>query len=195
MTDPSPFARLAALYSRGPSNGASTNSLDLALSRVAVAEKNLEEARSAARVAARRAGVSGSYLFEATSFIPRSTGHRWRDEALEQGKAERTQLLIRVAEAVRNPDPRFAGVGEALRRGMERGAFSAIIGETTSTADDVDDDAEAAARVEAEAKAKAEAILAAAALRDAGGPPMPKPGPKAQKILDAGTARRRPFGD
>ena len=36
----------------------------------------------------------------------------------------------------------------------------------------------------------AAAIIKAAATRDAGGPPMPKPSTLAQKILDAGAKRR-----
>jgi hypothetical protein len=92
MTDPSPFAKLAALYSRGPNNGASTNSLDLALSRVTVAEKNLEEARSTARAAARREGMRIDGLFGKCSFIRRETGERWADEAAERAHAEGKQL-------------------------------------------------------------------------------------------------------
>jgi hypothetical protein len=170
--------------------------LTTALAEVDSIEKSLAAARSNARTAARRDGVSLSNLFGKTQFIARSTGERWRDEALEQGKAERDALFLRVAAAVANPDPRFAAVSRAMREGMARGAFNVILGETTSTTDDPDA-AEAAeqARIEAEAKERAEAILAAAALRDAGGPPLPKPGPKAQRILDVARAAHRKVGD
>jgi hypothetical protein len=167
--------------------------LDVALGKIAEIERTLEGARDAARATARRAGVSGSYLFGETRFLPRSTAQRWRDEALERGKAERTALLIRVAEAVKNPDPRFAGVGEALRRGMERGAFNTILGEADPNAlDEAEAEAEAAAR----AKTTAEQILAAGerARRD-GANERPEPTGLAKKILDAGRKAHRKIGD
>jgi hypothetical protein len=185
--------------------------LDVALGKVAAIEKTLEAARSDARSAARRAGVSGSYLFEATSFIPRSTGHRWRDEGIEQGKAQRANEIIRALQAAQNPDPKFAGVrawaAQMLRRRRAAGfADDDVLTDDQCTAllrgtlvaDDPDAiEAEAEAKITAEAKVKAEAILAAAALRDAGGPSLPDPpkGSLAARVIDAGKARRRPFGD
>jgi hypothetical protein len=187
--------------------------LTTALGKVTEIEKALEAARDAARAAARRAGVSLSCLFENTAFIARSTGHRWRDEGIEQGKAERDAVFLRVAEAVRNPDPRFAGVAQQLRR-MRIGAGCSPTEDrpgdderisrylrrgfdgATAVADDPDAiEAEAQARIEAEAKLRAEAILRAAALRDSGGPPLPAPGRKAQRILDAARAAHRRMGD
>jgi hypothetical protein len=100
MTGPSPFSKLAALYARVPSsNGGNTNSLDLALSRVSVAERNLEEARAATRAAAKREGVKLSGLFSG-QFIMRSTGERWADEARaeghEAGKAFAREEIIKI---------------------------------------------------------------------------------------------------
>jgi hypothetical protein len=178
--------------------------LTAALGKVAEIEKALEAARDAARSAARRAGVSGAYLFESTTFIPRSTGHRWRDEGIEQGKAERDAVFLKVAESVRNPDPRFAGVAQQLRRIRQAAGcsltedrpgdgerISAYLRLGRSAADDdAIAEAEAATEVAARAKTQAEAILAAARLRDSGGPPLPAPTGKAARILDAARKAR-----
>jgi hypothetical protein len=92
MTDGSSFSKLAALYSRvTPSNGGGSSSLSLTLDRVAVAERNLDEARTAARAAAKREGVSLANLFGETQFIARSSGERWRDEAAARSHAEGKQ--------------------------------------------------------------------------------------------------------
>ena len=105
-----PFSKLAELQARAraikssvilPSgNGANANSLDLALSRVAVAERNLEEARSAARAAARQSGVKISGLFSESLFVSRATAERWTDEtraeSYEAGKTFAREEITRV---------------------------------------------------------------------------------------------------
>jgi hypothetical protein len=169
--------------------------LDVALGKIAAIEKTLEAARDAARAAARRAGVSGSYLFEATSFIPRSSGRRWRDEGIEQGKAEMIALYTRLNAP---PSPEFKALGDAVRREIARGGFKSILGKDKgAVADDPDAlaEAEAEAKIMAEAKTTADAILAAARLRDAGGPPLPEPTGKAKRILDAARKAHRRQGD
>jgi hypothetical protein len=183
--------------------------LTTALAKIDTIEKTLEAARDDARAAARRAGVSGAYLFEFTGFIPRSTGHRWRDEAREEGANERNALLIKVFQAAANPDPRFAGVAQQLRRIRQAAGCSL----TEDRPDDgerisaylrlghsvVDDDAvaeaEEQARIEAEAKDRAELILRAGErARSDGSNERPEPTGLAGKIVAAGKARRR-MGD
>jgi hypothetical protein len=84
----SPFVKLAALQSRVPSsNSGNANAVDFALSRVSIAERNLAEARDAARVAARQSGVPLANLFGKTQFVARSSGERWADEARAEGHA------------------------------------------------------------------------------------------------------------
>jgi hypothetical protein len=100
MTDPSPFAKLAALYSRGPSNGASSNPVDLALARCATAEANLQSARAAARAAAKAHGVKLAGLFQSSQFVNRSWAERIADERgheeYEAGKQEAYRELTRI---------------------------------------------------------------------------------------------------
>jgi hypothetical protein len=88
----SPFVKLAALQSRVPSNnGGSTDPVALALARCAAAEENLENARGAARAAARSAGKKISGLFSESAFIRRESGERWADEAAGRAHAEGKQ--------------------------------------------------------------------------------------------------------
>jgi len=168
--------------------------LDVALGKVAAIEKTLAGARSDARSAAARAGVSGSYLFEATEFIPRTTGHRWKSEGFEQGKAEMIAIYTRLLAP---PTPEEKAMGDAVRAAIARGAFKDILGKDKGAAADDPDaaEAEAQARITAEAKEKAEAILAAARLREAGGPRLPEPTGKAKRILDAAAKAHRRQGD
>jgi hypothetical protein len=198
MTDRLRNPKLAALIARVQGGGSVPSiGTSLAAARVAVerAEQALEGARAQVRAAARREGVKISGLFSESQFIQRATGERWRDEALEQGKAERDALYRRVAEAVTNPDPRFATVGAAMREAMRRGAFADILGDKGVAAVDPDAaEAEAAAEVEARAKDRAAQILAAAALRDSGRP-LPEPTGRAKAILDAAREAHRKVGD
>jgi hypothetical protein len=113
-----PFSKLAELQARAramkssvivPSgNGASGNSLALALSRVAAAEKNLEEARSTARATARGAGKTISGLFSESQFVGRGTAERWTDaarsEGFENGKAFAREEITRVMMQSRGLD-------------------------------------------------------------------------------------------
>jgi hypothetical protein len=97
----SPFADLAArlMSSRASASSVSGNgaggSLSLALERVAVAEKNLQAAREAARAAARHAGVDLVGLFSEGAFIARATGERWRDEARREGEKVMADIFTR----------------------------------------------------------------------------------------------------
>jgi hypothetical protein len=179
--------------------------LDVALGKVAAIEKTLEAARDAARVTARRAGVSLSNLFGETAFVPRSTASRWCDEAREEGANERNALLIRVFQSSAKPDPKFDGArawAARMLRDRRAAGFAddaqltpeqqtALINGTLVAADpgaaEEAAEAEAQARIEANAKVNAEKILAAARLRDAGGPPLPEPAPgsKAARIIAA----------
>jgi hypothetical protein len=187
--------------------------LAAALAQINTIEQSLEAAREVARGAARRAGVSLSCLFEGTSFIARSTGHRWRDEALEQGKDQRVREITRALQASANPDPKFAGArawaAQMLRQRRAAGFAddvqltseqqTALINGTLTAADPgaAEDaaEAEAAAKIMAEAKVRADAILAAARLRDAGGRPLPAPTGRAKAILDAAREAHRKVGD
>jgi hypothetical protein len=76
-------------------NGAG-GSVNLALERVAVAEKNLQAAREAARAAARQAGVSLDGLFASGAYIARSTGERWRDEGFEAGRRKGEKVMADI---------------------------------------------------------------------------------------------------
>jgi hypothetical protein len=178
--------------------------LDVALSKVADAEKALEAARSAARAAARAAGQKVSGLFSGSQFVNRSWAERIADEAREEGHEQGGKEMIAMyAKINAPPSPEFKALGDAVRKAIARGEFKGYFGiprdgaeAPSDAADDPDAaEAEAAARVEAEAKILAAKILAAAALRDSGGPPLPKPGPKAQRILDAARAAHRKVGD
>jgi hypothetical protein len=178
--------------------------LNVALGKVADAEKALEAARCAARAAARAAGQKVSGLFSGSQFVQRSWAERIADEAREEGANERNALLIKVFKASSQPDPKYDGArrwaAEMLRRRRAAGfgddvqltpdQQTALLNGTLAPAADpaaAEDAAEAAeqARIEAEAKIKAEAILAAARLRGSGGPPLPEPTGKAKRILDA----------
>jgi hypothetical protein len=187
--------------------------LSVALGKIAEIERTLEVARDAARAAARRAGISGAYVFESTSFIPRSTGHRWKDQGIEQGHAERDAVFLKVAEAVRNPDPKYAGVANQLRRmriaagcsptedrpgdGARIAAYMSMKGPMRGEgAEPEADDLDAiAAETEARAETTAAAILRAAAKARAVGPPMPEPTGKAARILAAARKAHRRMGD
>jgi len=105
---PSPFADIAraqaghggVTHLHTSVNRTLSATLDIALDRVATAEKVLEAARSDARSAARRAGVSLSHLFGECSFIKRETGERWRDEARAAGGEQRVREIVGIfAEA------------------------------------------------------------------------------------------------
>jgi hypothetical protein len=105
-----PFSKLAELQARARAirssvvvptpNGVSSSSLDLALARCAAAEKNLEEARLAARTAARAAGRKAAGLFSDSQFVSRATAERWCDEAraeeFENGKAFAREEITRI---------------------------------------------------------------------------------------------------
>ena len=121
------------------------------------------------------------------------------------------RFYIKVFQAASHPDPKYDGArrwaAEMLRRRRAAGfaddveltseQFSALLRGTLVAVDPgaAEDAAEAAeqARIEAEAKEKAAAILAAAALRDSGGPLLPDPpkGAKRTRILQAGIKRRQ----
>jgi hypothetical protein len=180
-------------------NGVNANSLDLALARCATAEANLESARAAARTVARSAGVKISGLFSESQFVMRGTAERWADEARAEGRDEMVALYTRINA---RPTPQEKAMGDAVRAAIARGAFRDILGKGGAPADaaaDLDPDALAEAeeqtRITAEAKAKAEQILAAARLRDAGGPRLPEPTGKAKRILDAAAKAHRRVGD
>jgi hypothetical protein len=76
-------------------NGAG-GSVSFALERVAVAEKNLQAARGAARVAARQAGVDTAGLFSEGMFVARSTAERWRDEGFEAGRRKGEKAMADI---------------------------------------------------------------------------------------------------
>ena len=178
--------------------------LTAALGKITEIEKTLEDARDAARAAARRAGLSGSHLFEATSFIPRSTGHRWAAEARAAGGEQRVQEIIRAFSQPPNPALR-AWADRMLRRRRAAGipddveltpdqSHALLCGGELVPADEVETQAEAEAA--ARARSQAEAILAAGErARSDGSNERPAPTGLAAKVIAAGKARRVPFGD
>jgi hypothetical protein len=173
--------------------------LDVALSKVADAEKVLEAARSAARAAARAAGQKVSGLFSGSQFVNRSWAERIADEARAEGHEQGGKETIAMYAKINAPPPaEYKALGDAVRaavaRGELKGWFGKDKGGAPADAADLDAaEAEEQARVEAEAKVRAAAILRAAALRDSGGPPLPEPAPcsKAARIIAAGQKRRR----
>ena len=180
--------------------------LSVALSKKAETEELLTAIRSEAKQAAKRAGVPIRGLFEDGKYVPRANADRRYSEGIEEGKAQRTREIVDGLNSekiiLNSPPPPAPGPIGMLRRRRDAGIPDGVtltlkqglasMAGTFVAADDVDAvEAEAAARVAAEAKVKAEAILAAAALRDAGGPPLPKPGPRAQRILDAAKKAHR----
>jgi hypothetical protein len=140
-------------------NGATQMSgLELARARVLKCEDDLSAAREVMRVAAKQAGLSGSYLFEFTEFVPRSTARRWVGEANAAGGEQRVYEIVRAFSQKPNPALR-AWADRMLRRRRAAGIPDDV--ELTSDQSHAllcggelvpaDDDAEAEAQAEIEA--------------------------------------------
>jgi hypothetical protein len=160
-------------------NGAG-GSVSFALERVAVAEKNLQAAREAARAAARKAGVDLAGLFSESAFIARATGERWRDAGRREGEKVMSDIFCRSLDAEsRDEKSPFQHLAKRLKRsGLPPLAetIAAVTGEG----------------------GKGAAILAAAkrAKSDGSGErPMPAPDSVAGRILAAGARARTPTGN
>jgi hypothetical protein len=161
------------------SNGTG-GSVTFALERVAVAEKNLQAAREAARAAARKAGVDLAGLFSESAFVARSTAERWRDEARREGEKVMADIFCRNldAESADEKSP-----FRHLARRLKRSGLPPL--------------AETIAAVTGEG-GKGAAILAAArrAKSDGSGErPLPAPNTVAGQILAAGARAKTPTGN
>jgi hypothetical protein len=206
MADPTPFnSKLAALLARRVQGGGSVPSTGMSLAAACVAveraEQALEGARAQVRAAARREGVKISGLFSESQFVMRGTSERWAEEARAEGHERgREEVVAAYKMLLAPPSGEFAALAQAVRKAIAAGGFKDILGKDQGGAPADAADAGAAeaqeqARVTAEAKVRAEAILAAARLRDSGGPPLPAPTGKAKRILDAARAAHRKMGD
>jgi hypothetical protein len=223
-----PFSGLAALRSRAsvPSfggNGAG-DSVNLALQRVAVAERNLQAAREGARSAARQAGVDLVGLFSEGAFIARATGERWRDEGFEAGRRKGEKVMAdifgrTVATDARDPNSKFHHLAKRLQKirpedwpdhvAKMRGYMNSAgprwermreAGYFDAVeAGDHEKAAEIyrAANPELSAQSKGEAILAAgrrARMSGDAAGEIPEPQGLAKQIIEAGKKARRPTG-
>jgi hypothetical protein len=175
--------------------------LNVALSKVAEAERVLEAARSAARAAARAAGQKVSGLFSGSQFVNRSWAERIADEARAEGHEQGGKEMIALyAKINAPPSPEYAALGRAVRAAVARGELKGWFG-IPRDGDEAPSDPDAAeaaeqARIEAEAKILAEKILAAGErARSDGSNERPPPTGKAKRILDAARAAHRKVGD
>jgi hypothetical protein len=159
------FDDLAARLQRGfvmPSIGSANVSLAVALDRFRAAEENLDNAREAARQAARREGKKTSGLFAGGLFVSRASAEKWTDEARAEGDSAGFERgREHVAEAAeRSADLKRAA---AKTRVDDRQNFY---------------------------KASAEEIIAAAQRARSGGSELPGPTGLAKQIVNAGRRRR-----
>jgi hypothetical protein len=159
------FDDLAARLQRGfvmPSIGSANVSLAVALDRFRAAEENLDNAREAARQAARREGKKTSGLFAGGLFVSRASAEKWTDEARAEGDSAGFERgREHVAEAAeRSADLKRAA---AKDRAEHRQNFY---------------------------KATPEEILAAGERARSGGSEWSKPTGLAKEILNAGCRRR-----
>ena len=79
---------MSSLNGSNGSAGPPSASLSLLRERVAVSEKNLQDAREAMISAAAKVGIKRGGIFSESLFVPRATAEIWCDRSREEGRAE-----------------------------------------------------------------------------------------------------------